>query len=113
MAEDHHYKWVVEDQHLVCFFDPHNYQHLGRLVEPEKLTRHHDASLSQATSEINEILNRVRQENSNEATEPSFISVGGGKLMLVWAKVVHPVSPDSEPEAIAEALGLRLKDVTG
>jgi hypothetical protein len=83
------------------------------MVMAEKMTRHHDAALAQATSEINEILDRVRRDNSNKEVEPSFISLPGGKLMLVWAKVKRPVSPDSSLEDIAGALGLRVEDIAG
>ncbi|CAL9635236.1 hypothetical protein SUDANB120_06183 (plasmid) [Streptomyces sp. enrichment culture] len=107
------YKWVAEGDHLVCFPSPFAYQTLGHLVVPEKLTAIHDSTLSRATSEINEILDRVSRENSNEKVEPSFIIIPGGKLMLVWAQVKHPVSPDSGREAIAEVLGLRIEDVGG
>jgi hypothetical protein len=106
------YKWVAEDDHLVCFSSTSASQH-DEVVQAAKMTRHHDVALAQATSEIREILDRVRRENSNKDVEPSFISLPEGKLMLVWAKVKRPVSLSNSPEEIAQALGLKVEDISG
>ncbi|KAF0646293.1 hypothetical protein K701_29450 [Streptomyces fradiae ATCC 10745 = DSM 40063] len=97
---------------MVCFESPNGGQNPAHLARADKTTRHHDDVLAQATSDINEILDRVRRENRDDEVEPSFISLPGG-LMLVWARVKHPVSPDSSPEDIARVLGLKVQDVSG
>ncbi|MFI6527373.1 hypothetical protein [Streptomyces uncialis] len=107
------YKWVAEDDHLVCLEDTAGSQHDTPMVVPEKLTRHHDDALAQATSEINEILARVSRDDGNKEVEPCFITLPGGKLMLAWAKTKRPVSLSNSPEEIARALGLKVQDISG
>ncbi|MFD3327718.1 hypothetical protein [Streptomyces sp. NPDC058701] len=106
------YKWVAEDDHLVCFESTSGSQHDTPLQTADKMTRHHDASLAQATSEINEILDRVRRDNSNEDVEPCLITLPEGKMMLVWAKVKKSVSLSSSPEDIARILGVKAESIS-
>jgi hypothetical protein len=90
-----------------CYKDPAKDCIIHNLWVTDKLTTFHDAYLSRATREINEILGNINKKNMDRKRELSFIIVEN-RPFLVWTH--HgSIGPNDDPAEVRRALGLKMK----
>jgi hypothetical protein len=87
---------------IKCCESPDDTQCMSALVVAKRLSSFHDASLAEATLEINEIL-REAEVHAPRGRELSFLTVPGG-LFLAWTK---PISgPQTDRRQLERELGI-------
>jgi hypothetical protein len=70
-----------------CYVVSYNTDGSYDLVKAKETSAFHDETLAKATKEINAVLTRIVQENSNPERHSHFIQVSNG-LLLAWCAEV-------------------------
>jgi hypothetical protein len=101
------YSWYLVDGKADCFVSPDDDQtvttKLWEVFEPQQF---HDQALMEATAKINAILEKTAQKPPHRERELCFIEVEN-RLLLVWSKTHHGLIAQDDPQAVADALGIR------
>ena len=98
-------KWTYKDRKMKCCASEESSCKVSKLWEVAQLTSFHDAELKQATSEINAILDELREGNKDPDRHLSFIAIKG-RHFLVWTDG-GVVGPDDDDKTIRKMLRLK------
>jgi hypothetical protein len=97
---------ITSSGQCICKRDPQGGQTYSPFWETEEETIFHDEVLKKATQEINEILDKVSKENTDNKRVLSIIQYQNTHL-LVWATLEDIVTPDDDEATVTKALKLK------
>jgi hypothetical protein len=89
-----------------CFASPSDKcDIIDKLMSPKRAIRAHDKALVRCTKEINTILRKVRESNSDKSTDLHLLKTPRG-FILAWASC-DGVCGGDDPAVIDKALGFK------
>jgi hypothetical protein len=101
------YTWTLTSGHCYCTASPADLQIVSRLWEVTDAKVFHDEALMEATKKINRLLGAAAEKSPDPERELCFIQFEG-RPFLVWSKTHRGhLTTDDDPEAVADALGIR------
>jgi hypothetical protein len=100
------HSWILSNGKCECFVSPDDDQTVVKLWEVFEPQQFHDQALMEATEKINGILEEAVRKSPHRERELCFIEIEN-RLLLVWSKTHDGLVAEDDPQAVADALGIR------